>query len=172
MSRRLLALLLAIVAACMLAAGCGSDEPDEDSTSTTKTTRTDATDPGDDQDLPPIQVTSPKSFQSVYRSFTLEGTAAVHEGTIAWQILDADLKPMLVGYTTASCGAPCRGDFSAEIDVRDVKAGSWELHVFQQPVADDDPERVHDTLVPITITTGPVDDQPDPDAPPPGGVPG
>jgi hypothetical protein len=44
--------------------------------------------------------------------------------------------------------------------------------VWAPPVADDDPPRVHDTMVPITVTAEPVAGSPDADATPPGGVPG
>ena len=168
------ALMLVLLAAMLLlVSGCGSDDDSDSGADDAKATTTTTEDGGgtDDEDLPPIQITSPKTFQSVYGSFELAGTAAVHEGTVAWQILDADLQPMLTGFTTASCGAPCRGDFSTKVDVTDVAAGSWEMHVYQPQVADDDPSRMHDVIVPITITTGPIEDQPDADAPPPGGVP-
>jgi hypothetical protein len=96
----------------------------------------------------------------------------VFEGAVAWQILDASDEPLASGTAQASCGAPCRGRFSTRIDVSKVEPGSWELHVFQPPVSGKEPPRLHDFIVPITITTGPIDpDDPGPDAPPPGGAP-
>lgn len=125
--------------------------------------------PGADQ-LPPIQVLAPPTFSSVHRSFVLRGTAQVHEGELRWSILDADLEPLATGRMTATCGAPCRGGFSTRVDVSKVPVGSWELHVYAPPVADDDPPRMHDVILPITVVAKPVD-QPAADAPPPGGVP-
>lgn len=190
MSRTSLTALLAALALALLVAGCGSDDGDDDtpskSTKTTKTTTTTTTDadpddPGDptelpdpvpDGELPPIQVTSPTSLAYVSGSFVLAGSAQVFEGALQWAILDARLKPMVQGRMTATCGAPCRGKFRTRIALAKVPVGSWELHVWAPPVADDDPARVHDTMTPITVTAQPVDGSPDPGATPPGGVPG
>ncbi|MCB0880217.1 MAG: Gmad2 immunoglobulin-like domain-containing protein [Thermoleophilia bacterium] len=174
-TRTVVALLLLLAAAALLLAGCGSDSSSDSKSSSTTTTEA-ATSGDDDQpggdDLLPIVVESPKPFASVYRSFTLSGTAVANEGTLRWQILDASGKPLAQGTITASCGGPCRGDFSTKVNVAKVTPGSWELHVFEPPTADDDPARRNDTIVPITITTGPIDSSdPAADAPPPGGVP-
>ncbi|MCW2921092.1 MAG: Immunoglobulin-like domain of bacterial spore germination [Thermoleophilia bacterium] len=178
--------------ASLLATGCGSSDDDgskgSTKTSTTDTTTTDTTettttdddhgdptelpDPVPEGELPPIQVTSPTSLAYVSGSFVLAGSAQVTEGALQWAILDADLKPMTQGRMTASCGAPCRGKFRARIPLAKVPVGSWELHVWTPPVADDDPPRVHDTMTPITVTAKPVTGAPDPGATPPGGVPG
>lgn len=175
--RTVVALLLLLAAAALLATGCGSDDSGDSKQSTTPASTTTKATGGDDdqpdeQDLLPIMVESPKPFASVYRSFTLSGTAVANEGTLRWQILDASGKPLAQGTITASCGGPCRGDFSTKVNVAKVTPGSWELHVFEPPTADDDPARRNDTIVPITITTGPIDSSdPAADAPPPGGVP-
>ncbi len=194
MSRRtltsLLTALLLLTVAALLAAGCGSDDGDDSpkrSAKTTATTTTDEDDPDSPDDepgeptkvpdpvpegeLPPIQVTSPEALGYVTGSFVLAGTAQVFEGALQWAILDANLKPMTQGRMTASCGAPCRGKFRARIPLAKVPVGSWELHVWAPPVADDDPPRVHDTMTPITVTAEPVEGAPEPGAIPPGGVP-
>jgi hypothetical protein len=170
---------LPLAAACvLLVAGCGegTDDGTRDRSpakdAAEPATTTEATTPEPDAAKLPIIVTSPSGFQSVHRAFTLKGTATVFEGAVAWQILDASDEPLAAGTAQASCGTPCSGTFSTKVDVSKVEPGSWELHVFQPPVADDDPPRLHDFIVPITITTGPIDpDDPGPDAPPPGGAP-
>jgi hypothetical protein len=175
--------LLVLTAATTIVAGCGSNagsKPSTDAVSTaTRTeadTETDSSNSNDqtDDDQPTkreIEVAEPTAFSSVYRSFTLAGTAAVFEGALAWEILDEQLKPMQRGMTTATCGAPCRGKFSTTVRLQGVAPGSWELHVFAPPVDPNDPPRVHDTILPITVTTGPIGDAAAADAPPPGGVP-
>lgn len=169
--------LAALITAGIMLAGCNGDARTSSSSTDADTSKatsspTESTDTGDDQrEQFPIEITEPATFSSVHGSFRLAGTATVFEGTLAWQILDEQLKPMKHGTMTASCGGPCRGTFSTTIDLAGVKPGSWELHVFAPPVADDDPPRVHDTILPITVTTAPVGDQPAADAPPPGGTP-
>lgn len=180
--------LLLVLALMMVLGGCGNDEdPATNGTNTsadagdvTTTGRDDATDPAQptplpeptpEGELPPIQVTSPAQFANLYRSFVLAGTASVFEGTLRWAILDAKLKPMISGTTTATCGGPCRGKFRVRVPIANVPVGSWELHVWQPPVADDDPERVHDVMVPITVTATRVTDAPPPGTMPPGGEP-
>lgn len=184
-ARRLTALALALLAALLLA-GCGgsndetsgADGGDPPAATTTTSSSDDGRDPTttdpepDAPTEPPITITSPKPFASVHGTLRLTGTTLAHEGDLRWAILDASLEPMRSGSMTASCGAPCRGRFATTIPLASVPVGSWELHVWQPPVADEDPERVHDTMVPITITEFPVDDQPAVDAPPPGGAPG
>ncbi len=196
MSRRtltsLLAALVVLALAAMLAAGCGSSDDEGGGDATSKQSASDDEhdgdeDPAEDEDaedptpvpepvpdgeLPPIQVTSPTPLAYVSDSFVLTGSAQVFEGTLRWQILDEQLRPQRQGTITASCGAPCRGTFRARIPLRGVKIGSWELHVFAPPVADDDPDRVHDTMIPITVTEEPVEGAPDAGDTPPGGVPG
>lgn len=173
---RLFVLALVALLLAATAAGCGDDErsSDDDARSATAAANDTPDDASDDDAAPasPIRVETPKSFASVHGSFELSGTAQAHEGELRWAILDAALEPMTSGSMTASCGAPCVGTFATTVDVSKVPIGSWELHVWQPPVADSDPERVHDTIVPITVTAKPVDpDDPAADAPPPGGVP-
>lgn len=149
----------------------GEDAGDEAADDEPAGEATSVPDPTPEGELPPIQVTSPAAFANVHRSFVLAGSAMVHEGTLAWAILDADLRPMVRGTTTTTCGAPCRGRFRARVSLARVPVGSWELHVWSPNVADEGPARLHDTMVPISVTDRPVD-APAPDAIPPGGVPG
>ena len=186
-----LAVLLLVAALALLLAGCGSDGDDRRDASgsgaktETSTTGDDApADEGEDDDAPattvpepvpageqpPIVVTSPAPLAYVNGTFVLRGSAEVYEGELRWAILDARLKPMAQGAFAASCGAPCRGTFSKRIPLRGVAIGSWELHVWAPPVDAGDPARMHDTMVPITVTDQPVD-APAPDAIPPGGAP-
>ncbi len=152
--------LMLVACTLVLASGCGSDDASTKAASDREavTTAPETPDPGlEPEAVPAIIVESPSMLASVHGSFTLSGTAKVHEGTIAWVILDASGKPLAQGVTTASCGAPCRGKFSTKVNVAKVRPGSWELHVYRPPVDDSDPARGDDTMVPITITSEPID---------------
>lgn len=122
-------------------------------------------------ELPPIRIESPKPFQTLVGSFVLGGTAQVPEGELAWALLGADLRPLRRGRLSATCGAPCRGRFSTRISLARVPIGSWELHVWSPSGSDDGPARLHDTMVPVTVSDRHVPGAPAPGAPPPGGAP-
>lgn len=190
--KRLPWLALLACAVALALAGCGgSDDDGNDRNTSAKQEAPGATDTGDqgeeveddageptplpdpvpEGELPPIQVTSPKAFEEVVGSFTLAGSAQVHEGALSWAILDAKLTPMVQGRMTASCGAPCRGKFSIPISLIKVPIGSWELHVWSPNVADEGPKRLHDTMVPITVATKRTPGAPAPGSEPPGGAP-
>lgn len=181
--------LVALAAAAILVAGCGgsgnedagADRGDRDDASeqarddespdTDDAAPTPLPEPVPEGELPPIVVRSPRAFEEVVGSFRLAGTAQVHEGTLAWAILDAKLQPMVQGTTTASCGAPCRGAYAVTISLMKVPIGSWELHVWSPNVADEGPRRLHDTMVPITVASKRTPGAPAPGAEPPGGAP-
>lgn len=120
---------------------------------------------------PPILVTAPAPFEQLVGSFILRGSAQVHEGALVWAILDARLRPMATGRMSATCGAPCRGRFSTRISLANVPIGSWELHVWSPNVADEGPERLHDTMVPVTVSDRKTPGAPQPGTVPPGGPP-
>jgi hypothetical protein len=181
--------LLALLA--LLAAGCGDADADDSSSKdakrdAAKTTTTDSDEPAADDEQgeatklpepvpageqPPIVISSPDPFAQLVGSFILQGEASVHEGALTWAILDAKLKPMVTGHITATCGAPCRGRFRMRISLRNVPIGSWELHVWSPNVADSGPARLHDTMVPVSVSDQRTPGQPDPNAAPPGGPP-
>lgn len=172
----------ALLALLLLAAGCGGSDDDSSSDDaravTTATTPAKEPEPAPDpQDEPaagelaPIVVTSPKHFATVVGTMRLAGTAQVHEGTINWAIHDEQGSPLRRGHLTASCGAPCRGDFSGRISLKGVPLGSWELHVWEPNVADDGPERLNEVMLPITVSDQRIEGAPEPDAHPPGGAP-
>ncbi|MEO6866751.1 MAG: Gmad2 immunoglobulin-like domain-containing protein [Gaiellales bacterium] len=122
-------------------------------------------------ELPRIEVTSPKSFATLVGAMKLAGKAQAFEATINWAIMDHNEKPLKKGFITASCGAPCRGDFSERISLKGVPLGSWELRVWEPNASDEGPARLHEVMVPITISDQRIPGAPEPDAMPPGGVP-
>ena len=197
---RLVALLLLLLLAVVLA-GCANDDDGDDGDAATRaeTSQTDdgdaadddgetssdepdapgtATDPGnfdlDDPDRPrsPIRITHPLPFQTVAKRFVLRGSAIAHEGTLNWSIERGDgSEPLASGGMTASCGGPCRGNFSTTIPLAGVPLGSFELRVWSPNVDDAGPERLDETMVPISIHSQIDPNAPGPNTPPPGGAP-
>lgn len=166
--------IVLIIALLLLIPGCSNKQDASQSVSKKPSNKppTEETSPvNTKKESSPILISTPPIFASVFKSFKLAGSATAHEGELRWQILGPNEKLLLSGPIKVTCGAPCRGKFNTAVDVRKVPAGQYELHVFQPPVSDDDPLRVNDTITPITITTGPVDNFPPADAPPPGGAP-
>jgi hypothetical protein len=178
-SRSLLVRTLLALALASSLAGCGDDSSHARTArhAATKTTTTAAPEPTKVPDavapgeLAPIVITSPAPFTTLVGTLPLAGTATTHEGTLAWAILGADLKPLVQGHMQATCGAPCRGRFSARISLAKVPLGSWELHVWTPNTSDTGAARLHDTLVPITVSDRIVPGAPAPGATPPGGPP-
>ena len=113
--RALLATLLLLAFA-----GCGDDD-DEDR------------DTGGDEAA--IVVESPEPGASVSSPVTISGTASVFEGTVQLRILDADGEEIASAFTTASAGAPERGDFSEEVAFTVDEAQDGVVEAFEQNVA-------------------------------------
>ncbi|MCW2925042.1 MAG: hypothetical protein JWM98_2446 [Thermoleophilia bacterium] len=191
--------LLALLAAGALAAGCGGGGGSGDAKATSKdrdagskghATTKDATSTGDDgadttpapapspgpvpdaDGTVPVVIVTPTPFTSVVRSagVVLTGTAKVPKPQLAWAILGSDLKPLAQGTMRASCTARCVGHYRVRLATGRVPVGSWELHVWQPDPAGGS-ERLHDTLVPITVVERATPGAPPADAFPPGGAP-
>jgi hypothetical protein len=122
--------LLALLAALLLLgfAGCGNDDDEGGGT-------------GGDEAA--IVVESPEPGASVSSPVTVSGTASVFEGTVQLRILDADGEEIASAFTTASAGAPERGDFSEEVAFTVDEAQDGMVEVFEQNVAspEESPER-------------------------------
>lgn len=122
--------LLALLASLLVLAfaGCGDDG-----------------DEGGDQggDQAAIVVESPEPSEILSSPVTISGTASVFEGTVQLRILDADGKKIASAFTTASAGAPGRGDFSEEVEFTVDEAQHGVVEVFEQNVASpqESPER-------------------------------
>ncbi|MGH2801033.1 MAG: Gmad2 immunoglobulin-like domain-containing protein [Solirubrobacterales bacterium] len=133
--------LLALLAALLLFgfAGCGNDDDQGGGT-------------GGDEAA--IVVESPQSGASVSSPVTISGTASVFEGTLQLRILDADGEEIASAFTTASAGAPERGDFSEQVKFTVDEAQDGVVEVFEQNVAspEESPERELFTVeVPVHI---------------------
>ena len=122
--------LPALLAALLVLAfaGCGDDDTDDG-------------DAGGDEVA--IVVASPEPGASVSSPVTISGTASVFEGTVQLRILDADGDEIGSAFTTASAGAPGRGNFSEDVEFSVDKAQDGVVEVFEENVAspDEGPER-------------------------------
>lgn len=90
-----------------------------------------------------IVVTNPEPGTSVSSPVMISGTASVFEGTLQLRILDADGEEIASAFTTASVGAPGRGDFSQEVEFTVNAAQDGVVKVFEENVAspEESPER-------------------------------
>jgi hypothetical protein len=132
--------LHALFAALLLLAfaGCGDDD-DEDGT-------------GGEEAA--IVVSSPEPGASVTSPVTISGTASVFEGTVQLRILDAGGEKIASAFTTATAGAPERGDFSEEVEFTVDGAQAGVIEVFEQNVASpgESPEReLFEVEVPVQL---------------------
>lgn len=172
----------------LLLAGCGSDDDASNSRTPSKattTTDTASTTPDGDAEKtpdptplpeptptgeqPPITVAQPATFAVVAKAFVLSGTASVTEAELAWAILGTDLRPLVSGRMSATCGAPCRGKYRTSVSLAKVPLGSYELHVWSPNSSEGGAARLHDTVTPITVAARIDPNAPAPDAAPPTG---
>lgn len=103
--------------------------------------------------LPPIRVSTPADVgQSFVDYVPLSGTANVFEATVSYELraetrLDED--PLAEGFTTATCGSGCRGDFQDrvkfEVDARTIAT----LSVFE--VSAEDGSRSFEVTIPVVL---------------------
>lgn len=103
--------------------------------------------------LPPIHVRTPADvLQSFVDYVPLSGTANVFEATVSYELraetrLDED--PLAEGFTTATCGSGCRGDFQDrvkfEVDARTIAT----LSVFE--VSAEDGSRSFEVTIPVVL---------------------
>ena len=82
--------------------------------------------------LPPVMIESPIYWaRGGANPLVVTGTANVFEGTVSLELLDQEGRVLWDGFTTATCGTGCRGEFTAEIpyQVGEAQVGTlvaWE----------------------------------------------
>ena len=89
--------------------------------------------------LPPIVVESPYSDQGVDWTFDLYGIANVFEATVSWRLLDPDGEVIKEGFTTATCGTGCWGEFEERISIERFPERRAILQVFESSAEDGSP---------------------------------
>lgn len=92
----------------------------------------------DDETFEPfIDLVAPVDDQQVTDELELVGCSSVHEGTIQYRLLDGDGETLDEGFTTASCGGPCVGEFRESVPL-DATEGEPAIYVqvFWEDVSD------------------------------------
>jgi Immunoglobulin-like domain of bacterial spore germination len=123
---RAIAIFALLLSLCLV--GCGEDDDDAE-----QPAAEDAA----------IVVESPQDGDSVSSPVTISGTASVFEGTVQLRILDAGGEEIASAFTTASAGAPERGEFSEQVEFTVGEPQEGVIEVFEQNVAEveESPER-------------------------------
>ncbi|MDH6460822.1 hypothetical protein M2302_000983 [Micromonospora sp. A200] len=99
--------------------------------------------------LAPIVVTEPAIGQRVAGPVTVAGTADVYEATVSIRILDGSGRVVGTGFTTATCGSGCRGDYRGGVAYRLATAGPGTVEVYE--VSPRDGSRTHVVAVPVLL---------------------
>lgn len=97
---------------------------------------------------PAIWVTSPVPGQKVATPVEIRGSARVFEAAVSARLLDASGKVLGKGFTTATQGAPLRGDFVLSLPFNVVSPGSGRLEVFW--TSPKDGKELDKVVVPVT----------------------
>jgi hypothetical protein len=95
---------------------------------------------------PFIVVNTPLPGSRVKSPVRLSGTAVVFEATVSWEVFKAG-SAVEHGFTTASIGAPNRGDWTAEVT---LAPGTYELHVWETSMKDG--SRQHEVTAPFKVS--------------------
>lgn len=96
---------------------------------------------------PIIWVTSPSAGDIISSPVTIKGNALVFEATVSFHLKDSDGKILAQGFTTATSGAPERGDFIGELAFEPTSAGKGQIEVFE--VSAKDGSEVNKVIIPV-----------------------
>lgn len=96
---------------------------------------------------PVIWVTAPAANQKISSPVKIMGTARVFEATVSFHLKDAKGNIIARGFTTATEGAPDRGDFEAELPFNSLAGGKGQLEVFE--VSMKDGSEVNKVVIPV-----------------------
>jgi hypothetical protein len=154
---------IGLVLAVALAAACGGGEeaperaaapPTEEATTTVATTTTTET-PATTAEQPPapqpaIVVETPKAGEELSSPVEVAGTADVFEANVTVRLLDKTGDEISRGFTTATCGTGCRGDFSTQVVFR-IRAEQRGTVVVSDDDADGDGKPQHQVRIPVVL---------------------
>ncbi len=96
---------------------------------------------------PVIWVTAPVAEELIKSPVKIKGTARIFEATVSFHLKDADGEIIAQGFTTATEGAPARGEFEGELDFQPSKAGKGQLEVFE--VSMKDGSELNKVIIPV-----------------------
>lgn len=85
---------------------------------------------------PAIWVTSPQPGDKVGSPLNVTGSAMVWEATVSLRLVTADGRKLAEGFTTASIGAPGRGDFSTSLNFESPGSGEGFLEAYWESPRD------------------------------------
>lgn len=85
---------------------------------------------------PAIWVTSPVKEQMIASPLKISGSARVFEATVSFRLRDSSGAVIAQGFTTASEGAPGRGDYIGELAFTTSGAGKGQVEVFEVSAKD------------------------------------
>jgi spore germination protein GerM len=109
-----------------------------------------ATRPDDDALLPAVMIESPASGGLGSNPLVVTGTANVFEATVSLSLYSADGSTLFQGFTTATCGTGCRGDWATTIPYT-VDTPQWgRLEAFESSAQDGSPINVRTHWVWLT----------------------
>jgi len=100
--------------------------------------------------LPAISVDSPAADDRVSSPVTVSGTANVFEANVTVEILDANGKTVGKTFTTASCGAGCRGSYSVPVTYKVAKEQPGTIVVHDDDAAGTGTPP-HSVRIPVTL---------------------
>jgi hypothetical protein len=136
-----------LVAAALLAAGCGGARNDVGAGTTASVatdTATTATTGG-----APIVVQQPKDGDHVSAPIHVAGTATVFEGTVSVVLTGQDGHTLTQKTLQATCGNGCRGSFDGRVAVPDGYTGPATLRLFEASAEDGSP--LHEVDLHLTV---------------------
>ncbi len=104
--------------------------------------------------LPPILIESPIYFASAGENpLVVTGTADVFEATVSLELRDQNGTVIWDGFTTASCGTGCRGDFSVAIPYEVAEGQFGTLAAWETSM--EDGSRLYQRAHPVWLNATP-----------------
>jgi hypothetical protein len=100
--------------------------------------------------VPAITVASPVIGQRVASPVKISGTADAFEATVSMRILDAHGRELAKGFTTATCGSGCRGDYTTTLRYTVAADQPGVVEVYEDSA--ESGQRIHVVDIPVTLT--------------------
>jgi spore germination protein GerM len=110
--------------------------------------------PSDDALLPAVMIESPVAGGVGGNPLVVTGTANVFEATVSVALYAADGSTLSEGFTTATCGTGCRGDWTITIPYTVDQAQWGRLEAFESSARDGSPINVRTHAVWLTPADG------------------
>lgn len=102
--------------------------------------------------LPQIFLDNPVIGSFVSSPVTISGIANVFEATVSHEILDASGTVLAAGFTNATCGTGCWGDFSVSVDFSVAGQTEGEVVVYESSARDG--SRINELRYPVSLLPG------------------